>query len=304
MIKKIIKLISEKNIISQREIAGYLDISLGSVNKKLNKIIDLNLVSRERISYRESKYNLTEKGKKYLLEHREYFTAVILLAGEVKKIDKTVGEIEVGDKTLVERHIEQLLEKGIKNIIIVVGKNISYYLELKEKYSNIEIIENKKYKTTGNMYSLYLARNLIQSNIILLDGDIIYEKLLLDELISSNHENLTIVDKNIEDTEDCLFVDCRDGKLLNLSKDRFSIQNISGQLIGISKITYKNYLKMIENFTKINNSMYFYEYFFFDKEVFHEMNTLEKESVIWAEVDNLKQYKHLLKNILPKLREE
>lgn len=179
-----------------------------------------------------------------------------------------------------------------------------YYSNLENKYRNIQFIENKLYKKTGNMYSLYLTRNYIQEDFLLLDGDLVYQSKIIAEILENSNKNVTLIDKNIGERDDILYVDIKENRLINLSKDRLSLQNISGQLIGISKIEYKSYLKMINKFTKINNSMYFYEYFFSDKEIFEEFDTLEKDNIIWGEIDNLKQYKYLLKYILPKLREE
>lgn len=304
MIYKILKLISEKKLISQREIAEYLDISLGSVNKNLRKALVESLIEVERITYRESKYNLTKKGEIFIIKSDKVCTSVILLARKVQKTNESLGLIKLRNKTLIEKHIEVLKKNNIKKIIFVIEEKIQYYCELEKKYSNIKFIENKIYKKTGNMYSLYLARNFIQEDFLLLDGDLVYQSKIIAEILENSKKNLTLIDKNIDERDDILYVDTKENKLINLSKDRLSLQNISGQLIGISKIEYKNYLKMIDKFTKINNSMYFYEYFFSDKEIFEEFNTLEKENIIWGEIDNLKQYKYLLKHILPKLMEE
>lgn len=304
MIYKILKLISEKKLISQREIAEYLDISLGSVNKNLRKALAESLIKVERITYRESKYDLTKKGEIFIIKSDKVCTSVILLARKIQKTNESLGLIKLKNKTLIEKHIEVLKKNNIKKIIFVIEEKIQYYYELEKKYSNIKFVENKLYKKTGNMYSLYLTRNFIQEDFLLLDGDLVYESKVIDEILKNSNKNVTLIDKNIDEREDILYVDTKENKLINLSKDRLSLQNISGQLIGISKIEYKNYLKMISKFTKINNSMYFYEYFFSDKEIFEEFDTLEKDNIIWGEIDNLKQYKYLLKYILPKLMEE
>ncbi|MGL5621751.1 winged helix-turn-helix transcriptional regulator [Cetobacterium sp.] len=304
MIKKILKLIFKKNLITQREISEYLDISLGSVNKNIKMALLKELILVERISYRESKYILTPKGKDFLNQQENTSLAIILLAGKVKSLDRSLGEVFLEDKTLVERHIWILEKNKIEKIIFVVEEKNEYYSNLENKYKNIQFIENKLYKKTGNMYSLYLTRSRIQEDFLLLDGDLVYESDIIDEILKNTKKNITVIDKNIDERDDILYVDTKENRLKNLSKDRLSLQNISGQLMGISKIEYKSYLKMIGKFTKINNSMYFYEYFFSDKEIFEEFYTLEKNNIIWGEIDNLKQYKYLLKYILPKLREE
>lgn len=304
MIKKILQLLSENSLISQRRIAEYLDISLGSVNKYIKKLLEEEFIEIENISYREKKYYLTEKGKEILGENKKISLAVVLLAGKSKNLKKSIGELEIENETIVERHIRLLTELQIEKIILVVGYNSNFYFNLKKKYKNIEIVENKNYLNTGNMYSLYLARNLIQKDFLLIDGDIIYSKNLVEDLIKNENKNIGIVDRNIELQDDAVFVEIEDNRLENISKDRYSLQNISGQLIGINKIQYRNYLKMIDRFSNIKNSLYFYEYFFKDKNIFEEFFCLEEENLVWGEIDNKKQYRYILENILPKLKEE
>lgn len=304
LIKKIFKLISQKNLISQREIAEYLNISLGSVNKNIKIALLKELILVERISYRESKYTLTTKGKEFLKQQEDVSIAVILLAGKIKSLNISLGEVFLENQTLAERHIKILQKNKVKRIIFVVEEKNKYYFNLENKYKDIQFIENKLYKKTGNMYSLYLTRNYIQEDFLLLDGDLVYESKAIGEILKNSNKNITLIDKNIDERDDILYVDTKENTLINLSKDKLSLQNISGQLMGISKIEYRNYLKMINKFTKIKNSMYFYEYFFSDEEIFEKFYTLEKDDIIWGEIDNLKQYKYLLKYILPKLREE
>ncbi|MEG0237041.1 NTP transferase domain-containing protein [Cetobacterium sp.] len=302
MITKILKILLENNTMSQRKISEYLDISLGSVNKYLNQAIEQDLLLKEVISYRKTKYTLTEAGRKSIKDEG-VSTAVILIAGKSKDFEVSVGQLEVGKETLIESHIKKLRACKIKRIILIVGFNKEYFINLKKVYNDIEIIENKNYKNTGNMYSLYLARNQIQEDFLLIDGDIVYEKNIIKNILDNKQKNISVITKVLKNTQDTLYTDIENERLVGLSKDKYSLQNISGQLVGISKIQYKFFLKMIEKFSKINNSLYFYEYFFIDKTIFDNFYCLKMDNLIWGEIDNKKQYKHILDNILPKLME-
>lgn len=299
MLKKILKLLSEEEVISQRKISKYLNISLGSVNKYLNQALLLDLLTKEEISYREKKYFLTEKGKNFLNKEAKINLAVILLAGKPKNISSSVGELKVESENIITRHLKLLKKNEISNVVLVVGYNADYYKKIKYKDLNIEIVENKNYRNTGNMYSLYLAKDFIQEDFLLIDGDLVYNENLLMEILKSKEKNVALVEENIRKQDDCVYVDLKNNMLKNLSKDKSSLENISGQLIGIHKIQYRNYLKMIEKFEKINNSFYFYEYFFKDPEIFNEFYCLQKDNFIWGEVDNLKQYKYVLEHVTP-----
>lgn len=195
--RKIISLIHENNIISQRKISEYLNISLGSVNKYINSLLNDGCLTKEIISYRKIKYFITPSGEEFLTNKNSIKVAVILAAGETLDFDKPVGFLKIFDSTLIERTIKLLSKYNIEKIIIASGYKSEFYKKLLKKYPNIKIIENKKYKTTGNMYSLYLLRKYLQEDFILLEGDLVFEETLIPLLLNSKEKNVTLIDTSV-----------------------------------------------------------------------------------------------------------
>lgn len=300
--RKILSLILENNIISQRKISEYLNISLGSVNKYINSLLNDGYLTKEIISYRKIKYFITNSGRELLnSDKRSIKTAVILAAGETLDFDRPVGFLEISNSTLIERTIRILLKHNIEKIIIAAGYKAEYYRSLPQKYMNVKIVENKKYKTTGNMYSLYLLRKHLQEDFILLEGDLIFEESLISPLLNSKDKNVTMIDTSVSDKEDSLYVTTKKGELLNISKGKYSLEKISGELIGISKLKYSSYLKMLDKFTQIENKLFFYEYSFLDKNIFSDLKCIYSKENIWGEIDNQKQYEYVKNNIVKSL---
>lgn len=300
--EKIISLIHENSIISQRKISEYLNISLGSVNKYINSLLNEGCLIKENISYRETKYIITDSGNELLKSNNNRIkTAVILAAGETLDFDKPVGFLEILNSTLIERTIKLLSKYNIDKIIIAAGYKAEYYKKLTKEYSNLKIIENKKYKTTGNMYSLYLLRKHLQEDFILLEGDLIFEENIISLLLNSKDKNVTMIDTSISDKEDSLYVTTKKNELLNISKGKYSLEKISGELIGISKLKYSSYLKMLDKFTQIENKLFFYEYSFLDKNIFSDLKCISSKENIWGEIDNQKQYEYIKNNIVKSL---
>lgn len=299
--RKIISLIHENNIISQRKISEYLNISLGSVNKYINSLLNDGCLTKEIISYRKIKYFITPSGEEFLTNKNSIKVAVILAAGETLDFDKPVGFLKIFDSTLIERTIKLLSKYNIEKIIIASGYKSEFYKKLLKKYPNIKIIENKKYKTTGNMYSLYLLRKYLQEDFILLEGDLVFEETLIPLLLNSKEKNVTLIDTSVSNKEDSLYVTIKNGELLNISKGKYSLEKISGELIGISKLKYNSYLKMLDKFTQIENKLFFYEYSFLDKNIFLDLKCISSEEKLWGEIDNQKQYEYIKNNILKSL---
>ena len=76
--------------------------------------------------------------------------AVILAAGMGERLKSTgklipKGFLRFGKRPIIEESIDNLLQTGIKQIIIVTGHHFEYYERLKESYSGvIETVYNSR----------------------------------------------------------------------------------------------------------------------------------------------------------------
>ena len=112
---------------------------------------------------------VSAKGKKLLEDHR-IDNAVILAAGLSSRFvplnyEMPKGLLSVKGEPLIERQINQLKEKGIDEIVIVVGYMKEHFEYLKEKYGVI-LVEATDYQTRNNHASVYAARKYLKNTII------------------------------------------------------------------------------------------------------------------------------------------
>src|SRR3989304_3683070 len=102
--------------------------------------------------------------------------SVILAAGISARLRPLTDHIpkcllKIGDKTILERTLDNLLAYHLNDIAIVTGyleeqiKNFvaRYYPQL-----NVTYIRNNKYDTTNNIYSLWMTKDLVINNDMLL----------------------------------------------------------------------------------------------------------------------------------------
>ena len=85
--------------------------------------------------------------------------------------------------SIIEYLVECLLDVGINKIYVVVGYKSK--LIKKTLKNSVNYIDNKKFKKTNSIYSLYLAKKkLINSNFILMNGDIFISKIYFAKMIN------------------------------------------------------------------------------------------------------------------------
>lgn len=133
--------------------------------------------------------------------------ALMLAAGMGKRLGRytqngTKCMVQINGKALIEYAIEALVKTGVKKFTLVVGYRsdvLKNYIQSKFNEDNlcgmkIDYIENPVYDKTNNIYSLYLAKDvLVQDNTILLESDLIFDEKILNDIIKSPDKDLAMV---------------------------------------------------------------------------------------------------------------
>ena len=136
--------------------------------------------------------------------------AVIMAAGLSSRFAPISHEypkalVSVKGEVLIERQINQLQERGITDITIVVGykKELFYYLI--DKY-NVKIIENSEYNQRNNHSSLYCVRDILKNTYICSADNYfsknVFESFVDDSFYSAIYEDGITNEWCIESNED------------------------------------------------------------------------------------------------------
>jgi choline kinase len=92
----------------------------------------------------------------------------------------------VNGQPLLQLLVDALVVNGFKRLVVVVGhleNSIRSFLAQNSGGLTIEIIANPLYKTTNNIYSLWLANEKIQEASLLLECDLIFDHSQLEGLL-------------------------------------------------------------------------------------------------------------------------
>ena len=108
---------------------------------------------------------------------------------------------KVNGETLLERQIRILMECRIDDYIITTGpfeSKIKNFVRKKFPKIKANYVKNPIYESTNYIYSIFLARHILDGDIILLHGDMIFEKSLFGMLINSKYKDCVLVNNFIK----------------------------------------------------------------------------------------------------------
>ena len=95
----------------------------------------------------------------------------------------------VNEKSILERLVIGLKQQGFKRLVIVTGYQencIREFLGIETEDIDIEYIFSPLYKTTNNIYSLWMAREIINEPFMLIESDLVFDESLLDDMCYPN----------------------------------------------------------------------------------------------------------------------
>jgi choline kinase len=179
--------------------------------------------------------------------------AVILAAGIASRLRPLTDNtpkclLKLGGKSILERTIENLLDNGIEDLIIVTGyleKKIRTFID--DKYPSLKVIYiyNEVYDSTNNIYSLWLIKDYIQdTDILLMDSDIIFDQGIIEMLLGLGAGNYLAVRSDHQlSEEEMKVVVTEEGEVTRISK-KIDPKLASGESIGIEKFE-SGFLKVL-----------------------------------------------------------
>lgn len=103
-------------------------------------------------------------------------------------------------ETVLERQIRILSECGIKEFVITTGPFEEQIYEVAGHYKNLEFhfVRNPLYRTTNYIVSMDLAYDLLDDDLLILHGDLVFNRMTVSEMLRSKEESLCLYNENAE----------------------------------------------------------------------------------------------------------
>ncbi|MFX1314681.1 MAG: sugar phosphate nucleotidyltransferase [Promethearchaeota archaeon] len=121
------------------------------------------------------------------------------LAPLTNKLPKCLVKIS-NNETILDHQLKNLLKFGFKEFIILTGpfeEKIKNHIDKNYPAIKVQYVNNPFYDKTNYIYSLYLTKDIINDDILISHGDLIFSENLVRLLLQSKDKNCVLVNKEI-----------------------------------------------------------------------------------------------------------
>ncbi len=179
-------------------------------------------------------------------------TAIVLAAGKGTRlkplfIDDAKTLLKIDNETILEKNIRNLCESGIEKIIIVTGHKadkiekfiygdntllgLEGKLYDKDIKVSIELVYCPFYNMTNNIVSLWMAKEYLVGDTVVIYGDILYNVQIMKNLLQKKGTTVCM-DSMFGGSNDYSVKTCK-GSVIGMGKE---LEGINGEYIGITKL--------------------------------------------------------------------
>ncbi len=164
--------------------------------------------------------------------------AIILIAGVGKRLSGAKGDpkclTKINGVALLERYLRALEKVNVRDVILVVGYKKERIMEFTggmDFRGSIKFIENPDF-TQGSILSLNKAGKELDKDVLLMDGDVYFEDILLEKLINADKENIIVIDTTSSSSGEEMMVGVKNGRILDMQRHLVGDYNTVGEAVG------------------------------------------------------------------------
>ena len=106
--------------------------------------------------------------------------------------------VHVAGRPMMEYQLDSLRSAGVEQCTIVVGymaESVGGYFGPNYQGVSLTYVKNDDYAKTNNLYSLWLAKAELDDDILLLEGDLVFDHHLVSQLTQMEEQNIAVVDQ-------------------------------------------------------------------------------------------------------------
>ncbi len=163
--------------------------------------------------------------------------AFILAAGVGSRLVRVAQNrpkclLTIGGQTLMSRMLDLLQSRGIRDITVITGYRAD--LVRREVGDRARLVHNPFFHVTNSIASLWFAREHLEGDAVVTNGDLFFEPALLDELLADPRDRVMLCDSTRIVDADYRFT--LDGdRIVAFGKD-LPVEQTSAEYVGQARI--------------------------------------------------------------------
>ena len=128
--------------------------------------------------------------------------------------------VPVNGKPILFKQIENLYENGITDITVISGYRANMLeAAVHDRFRDVRIIESADYATTNNMYSAWLARDIMTGDdFLMMNADVFMDASVIEALLAYDAPNAIVTDIGFYLEESMKVIEDESGRLTHISK--------------------------------------------------------------------------------------
>jgi len=242
-------------------------------------------------------------------------TGIILCAGRGGRLrpltdDRPKCLLAFGGSTILERCLDNLRAVGVGDIILVTG----YRSELIERlvdergYAGVSFVRNPDFARTNTAVSLNLALKRVDADVLVVNGDVLFDRSILADLLARSDSLDAAVDAEISLDGEEVKVAARNGRIEKIGK-HLDPRESAGEAIGLYKIKRDVILDLIRVYDALEERNEFHHFF---ETGFDDLQNGGRARAAafglaltagrpWIEIDTLEDFRNAERLIAPRL---
>ena len=203
------------------------------------------------------------------------------------------------NETILSRQLKMLKKNNVEDIVMTTGyledKIIDYIKEL-SIYKNINYVYNNRYNEVNYIYSIYLAREYLNDDILLMHGDLVFDEKVLYMILNSDRSVMAVSSTRDIPKKDFKAV-IKNNKINKIGVEYFENAVAAEAMYYIKKEDFKIWIDKIIEFVNLNKVNVYAENAFNELNGAIDLYPLDVKDLLCSEIDNIEDL-NKVKNIL------
>jgi len=238
---------------------------------------------------------------------------IILAAGRGSRLNGTAGDkpkclVRAGGMTLLERQVRALRRAGIDDIVVVVGCQADRVRQ--SCGAGIQYVENSRFAETNSLFSLWTARALLYEGFVVLNCDVLFHPVLLEELLATDHDAALLIDYRAEGQspygDEEMKVKVRDGRVIDIAKT-LDPADADGENLGIVKFGPASAPALVAILDRIVADGGLRDWApkaFREFAQHHPLHAIGTNGAPWIEIDFPEDFQRAVRDVLPAIESD